>query len=65
MDELNNLIENKKTDESKLEKVLKHYDLDEELELELDNIEKRVVALQVKYQTWLNTRRYLSGKESK
>jgi hypothetical protein len=52
-------IENLKTPESDLEETLNHYDLDDELEAEFDDIEDCLIRLQVRYQSLLNTRRYL------
>ncbi|MBW4429386.1 MAG: hypothetical protein KME50_34725 [Nostoc desertorum CM1-VF14] len=61
MDELNSQIENAKTDEKELNKVLKKYDLDEELGLEFSEIDKAFRQLEIKYQSLLNTRKFLSN----
>ena len=58
MDELNSQIENAKTDEKELNKVLKKYDLDEELALEFSEIDKAFRQLEIKYQSLLNTRKF-------
>lgn len=59
MEELNRQIQEKKTDEQKLEKVLSEYDLDKELEDELTAIKNKFLLLRSKYQALLNTRRFL------
>ncbi|MBE8988064.1 MULTISPECIES: hypothetical protein [Nostoc] len=61
MDELNSQIENAKTDEKELNKVLKKYDLDEELALEFSEIDKAFRQLEIKYQSLLNTRKFLNN----
>ncbi|QLE46635.1 hypothetical protein FD723_41255 (plasmid) [Nostoc sp. C052] len=61
MDELNSQIENAKTDEKELKKVLKKYDLDEELALEFSEIDKAFRQLEIKYQSLLNTRKFLNN----
>ncbi|MGJ5631216.1 hypothetical protein [Nostoc sp. CALU 1950] len=61
MDELNSQIENAKTDEKELNKVLKKYDLDEELALEFSEIDKAFKQLEIKYQSLLNTRKFLNN----
>ena len=52
-------IDNLKTDDSELELTLNEYDLDEQLENEFADIEECLMQLQVRYQSLLNTRRYL------
>lgn len=52
-------IDELKTPESELEETLTHYDLDDELEAEFNDIEECFIRLQVRYQSLLNTRRYL------
>lgn len=52
-------IENLKTPETDLEETLSEYDLDDELEAEFNDIEDCLIRLQVRYQSLLNTRRYL------
>ena len=47
------------TDEDELDEVLAKYDLDEALEDEFNDLEKRFRNLQLHYQTLLNTRKYL------
>lgn len=61
MDEPNisDQIQNAKTDESELDEVLDRYDLDEALEREFDAIYAQFQQLEIKYQSILNTRRYL------
>lgn len=61
MDKLNSQIENAKTDEKELNKVLKKYDLDEELALEFSEIDKAFRQLEIKYQSLLNTRKFLNN----
>lgn len=61
MDELNSQIENAKTDEKELNKVLNKYDLDEELALEFSEIDKAFRQLEIKYQSLLNTRKFLNN----
>ncbi len=59
MDELKDQIENFKTDESELEEVLDKFDLDESLAAEFDAIATQFQQLEIKYQSILNTRRFL------
>jgi|GEM_PF-3465567 len=56
---LQNQIDNLKTDESELNEVLEQYDLDEFLEAEFDAIEAQFRELQILYTSLLNTRKYL------
>jgi hypothetical protein len=59
MDELKDQIENFKTDESELSEVLDKFDLDESLAAEFDAIATQFQQLEIKYQSILNTRRFL------
>ncbi len=59
MDELKDQIENFKTDESELEEVLDKFDLDESLAAEFDAIATQFQQLEIKYQSLINTRRFL------
>lgn len=53
-----------RTDEDELEEVLDQFDLDESLERRLNDIDERFTALQIKYQSLLNTRRFfLNGTQ--
>ncbi len=61
MDDLNSHIQDAKTDEVELKQVLKKYDLDEELALEFSEIDKAFRQLEIKYQSLLNTRKFLSN----
>jgi hypothetical protein len=61
MDDLNSQIQDAKTDETELKKVLKKYDLDEELALEFSEIDKAFRQLEIKYQSLLNTRKFLNN----
>jgi hypothetical protein len=54
-----NQAENFKTDESELEDILDSYDLDECLAAEFDAIDAAFKELRIKYQSLLNTRRFL------
>jgi len=54
-------LEEFKTDEKELEKVLSKYDLDEALEAEFNAIEAHFQQLLIAYQTLLNTRRFLNN----
>ncbi len=56
---LQNQIDDLKTDESELNEVLEQYDLDEFLEAEFDAIEAQFRELQILYTSLLNTRKYL------
>ncbi|HEY9652291.1 MAG TPA: hypothetical protein V6C95_16650 [Coleofasciculaceae cyanobacterium] len=53
-----------RTDEDELEEVLDQFDLDESLERRFNAIDERFTALQIKYQSLLNTRRFLNGTQS-
>ncbi|MHC5854914.1 hypothetical protein [Nostoc sp.] len=61
MDDLNNHIQDAKTDETKLSLVLKKYDLDEELALEFSEIDKAFRQLEIKYQSLVNTRKFFNN----
>ncbi|AVH68580.1 hypothetical protein [Nostoc sp. 'Peltigera membranacea cyanobiont' N6] len=61
MDDLNSQIQDAKTDETELNKVLKKYDLDEQLSIEFSEIDKAFRQLEIKYQSLLNTRKFLSN----
>lgn len=61
MDDLNSQIQDAKTDEKELNIVLKKYDLDEELALEFSEIDKAFRQLEIKYQSLLNTRKFLNN----
>ncbi len=52
-------IETLKTDQSELEEVLNRYDLDESLEAHFNILDERFRQLEIKYQSLLNTRRFL------
>jgi phosphopantothenate synthetase len=54
-------IEALKTDSNELEEVLNRYDLDESLEAHFNDIDERFRQLEIKYQSLLNTRRYLQN----
>jgi predicted nuclease with TOPRIM domain len=54
-------IEALKTDSNELEEVLNHYDLDESLEAQFNALDDRFRQLEIKYQSLLNTRRYLQN----
>jgi hypothetical protein len=54
-----NQAEEFKTDESELEDILDSYDLDECLAAEFDAIDTAFKELRIKYQSLLNTRRFL------
>lgn len=61
MDELNSQIQDAKTDEKELNQVLKKYDLDEELAIEFSDIDKAFRQLEIKYQSLINTRKFLNN----
>jgi phosphopantothenate synthetase len=48
-----------KTDSDELEEVLNRYDLDESLEAHFNHLDERFRQLEIKYQSLLNTRRFL------
>lgn len=54
-------IENLKTDEGELEEILKEYDLDQYLEDEFNLIEDAAKQLEIRYQSLMNTRRFLTN----
>ncbi|MBG1271060.1 hypothetical protein [Nostoc sp. WHI] len=60
-DDLNSQIQDAKTDETELKLVLKKYDLDEELALEFSEIDKAFRQLEIKYQSLVNTRKFLNN----
>ncbi|ODG97100.1 hypothetical protein A4S05_01445 [Nostoc sp. KVJ20] len=60
-DDLNSQIQDAKTDETELNLVLKKYDLDEELALEFSEIDKAFRQLEIKYQSLVNTRKFLNN----
>ena len=60
-DDLNSQIQDAKTDETELKQVLKKYDLDEELALEFSEIDKAFRQLEIKYQSLVNTRKFLNN----
>jgi uncharacterized protein (DUF3084 family) len=64
MDELKNQIEDFKTDESELSEVLDKFDLDESLATEFDAIATQFQQLEIKYQSLINTRRFLQNAQS-
>lgn len=62
MNEENNIsdqIQDAKTDELELNEVLDRYDLDESLAAEFDAIATQFQQLEIRYQSILNTRRFL------
>lgn len=61
MDELNRQIEDAKTDEKELNQVLRKYDLDEALALEFNEIDKAFRQLEIRYQSLINTRKFLNN----
>ena len=61
MDELNSKIENLKTNNDELDEVLEKYDLDEQLEEVFNTIDARFHRLEIKYQSLINTRRFLNN----
>ncbi|MBD2505454.1 hypothetical protein [Anabaena azotica] len=61
MDELNRQIEDAKTDQQELNQVLKKYDLDEALALEFNEIDKAFRQLEIRYQSLINTRKFLNN----
>lgn len=66
MDEtyISNQIQDTKTDESELDAVLDRYDLDESLASEFDAIVSQFQQLEIKYQSILNTRRFLLNAQN-
>ena len=60
-DDLNSQIQDAKTDETELKLVFKKYDLDEELALEFSEIDKAFRQLEIKYQSLVNTRKFLNN----
>jgi hypothetical protein len=64
MDELKNQIEDFKTDESELSEVLDKFDLDESLAAEFEVIATQFQQLEIKYQSLINTRRFLLNAQS-
>lgn len=52
-------IQDAKTDELELNELLDRYDLDEALATEFDSISAQFQQLEIKYQSILNTRRFL------
>ncbi|MBD2303607.1 hypothetical protein [Nostoc sp. FACHB-190] len=60
-DELNRQIEDAKTDETELNQVLEKYDLDEQLALEFSQIDKLFRQLEIRYQSLVNTRKFLNN----
>lgn len=61
MDETNKKIQNLKTDEVELEEILEDYDLDQFLEDEFNAIDDAIKQLEIKYQSLMNTRRFLTN----
>lgn len=61
MDETNEKIQNLKTDENELEEILEDYDLDQFLEDEFNAIDDAIKQLEIKYQSLMNTRRFLTN----
>ncbi len=64
MDELKSQIEDFKTDESELSEVLDKFDLDESLAAEFEVIATQFQQLEIKYQSLINTRRFLLNAQS-
>ena len=60
-DQTKDLIQNLKTDEQELEEVLGKYDLDQFLEDEYNAISDALQQLEIRYQSLLNTRKYLTN----
>ncbi len=60
-DELNRQIEEAKTDERELNQVLQKYDLDEQLAREFSELDKQFRQLEIKYQSLINTRKFLNN----
>lgn len=58
---LQNQIDDLKTDESELNEVLEQYDLDEFLEAEFDTLDAQFRELQILYTSLLNTRKFLNN----
>lgn len=54
-------IDDLKTNENELEDILDRYDLDECLAAEFDAIDAQFKELRIKYQSLLNTRRFLQN----
>jgi len=61
MDSLNRQIEDAKTDEKERNQVLRKYDLDEALALEFNEIDKAFRQLEIRYQSLINTRKFLNN----
>ncbi len=59
MEEFRERIEDYKTSTSELDKVLVEYDIDAGLEQEFDTLCKALIQLEIKYQSLLNSRRFL------
>ena len=59
MEEFRERIEDYKTSTSELDEVLVEYDLDAGLEPEFDALCKALIQLEIKYQSLVNSRRYL------
>lgn len=49
-----------KTDQAELDEVLNEYDLDAELEQEFEALSKALVQLEIRYQSLLNSRRFMT-----
>lgn len=60
-DQTKDLIQSLKTDEQELEEVLGKYDLDQFLEDEYNAISDALQQLEIRYQSLLNTRKYLTN----
>jgi predicted nuclease with TOPRIM domain len=58
---LSHEIEALKTDSDELEEVLDRFDLDESLEAHFNSLDERFRQLEIKYQSLLNTRKYLQN----
>jgi hypothetical protein len=54
-------VEEFKTDSDELEEVLDRFDLDESLEAHFNSLDERFRQLEIKYQSLLNTRKYLQN----
>jgi hypothetical protein len=54
-------IEEFKTNSDELEEVLDRFDLDESLEAHFNSLDERFRQLEIKYQSLLNTRKYLQN----
>lgn len=59
--DLNRQIEQAKTDETELNEVLEKYDLDEQLAREFSEIDKAFRQLEIRYQSLVNTRKFLNN----